>query len=510
MEARAKRLMHAYLIVPLLAAMSALGAQDAALPASDQGGLRMTTALDLSFEYMYRSADRLVEPYAYKNGIDYRRDWLDRPALGVFRWDLGGQDGLSLGFTFTAKAEFNPAFSGGYFAPTNSIPLGRHVSPFAAEQDFVTRGVLAWKSEHLELSIGRDKVGYGDDVRGSIMPSSSLPYLDAFKSKVKLGPATLDWMVASLEGKRSWEGDAKPLLDVDPNSGVSGYNPATGTGAIFGFEDSNTPTAIYDMYHRISWDFGSLRLGLAENYIIARPGNRILVTDLLPLSTWHNANEIPNNSNIYIDATWKPATNFSIAFQAGFDDINANLFGVGDKGNTIPAAVLGMNWASDTGAGALELYSELGYTHYLWGNFSALYQGDIKYDDTLARSIYRLDMDNGAGTFPLTSPYGPGALWFLLSAGLELGDSGLRLGSEVLVLGKNTGANLVQTPYDGSARADPWALFASVKLPVRYRTGSFDISVAPDVCLRNRSLWLEASFALAYHLRGSNDINSKP
>ncbi|HET7838611.1 MAG TPA: hypothetical protein VFL04_02540, partial [Rectinemataceae bacterium] len=407
--------------------------------------------------------------------------------------------GLAMGVTIQAKPEFNRDYHGGYFAPSNAFPI------MAEEQDFLTRGVLSWTSPHLDLAIGRDRVGYGDDVRGSIMPGSSLPYLDAIKGELRLGPARLDWMVANIESKQSWEARAFGSdYDVEPNLGVA---PPT---SLFGFETSDTPTAIYEMFHRISWDFGALRFELAENYIVARPSNRLVVTDLLPLSVWHNANEVPNNDTLYINATWKPSEDLKLAFQGGFDDINGEILGIPDSGNTIPAAVLGLTWAKDTGAGEFGLYTELGYTHYLWGSFSAHGQIGIKYDDPLARAIYRLDLDNGAGLIPLTSPYGPGALWFLASGGLELGGSGLRLGTELLVLGKNTEANLIATPYDKTIQDAPWELFASLKLPVRYRTGSIDLTASPDLCLRNRQLWLEAAFVLGYHFRAARVIDDRP
>ncbi len=498
-QKRPKRRILGCAIVLGLLCVAALAAQEPGLSEGPEGsGLVVRTSLDICLEYRYRSIEVLAEPYQLKNGIDFRRDWLDRPALGVLRLDLGSLAGLTLGLTIQAKAEFNPDLDGGYFAATNFLPL------LAEEQDFLSRGVLAWTSPYLDLSIGRDKVAYGDDVRGSIMPGSGLPYLDAFKGEARLGPVKLDWMVASLDSKQSWEARTSgPAYDVDPNSGVVGTN-------IFGFENSNTPTAIYEMFHRISWDFGTLRLELAENYIIARPSNRLLVTDLLPLSIWHNANEVPNNDTLYINATWKPTNDLKLAFQGGFDDINGELLGIPDSGNTIPAAVLGLSWARDTKAGAFGLYSEVGYTHYLWGNFSAGGQVMIRYDDPLARAIYRLDLDNGAGLIPLTSPYGPGALWLLFSCGIDLGSSGLALGTELLVLGKNTEANLIGTPYDKTVGSAPWEMFASLKLPVRYRHRSFDLGLAPDICFRNRKLWLEASLSLSYHFRGSSTLDSRP
>ena len=69
-------------------------------------------------------------------------------------------------------------------------------------------------------------------------------------------------------------------------------------------------------------------------------------------------------------------------------------------------------------------------------------------------------------------------------------------------LGKNTEANLINTPYDATVAHAPWELFTSTALPIKLQLGEFDLGVSPDVCERNTTLWLEATFSLSWHLQG--------
>ncbi len=154
---------------------------------------------------------------------------------------------------------------------------------------------------------------------------------------------------------------------------------------------------------------------------------------------------------------------------------------------------------------------EAGYTHYLWGNFSIDGQGGLPDVDPLARCQYRFLLNNlgQAALIPLTSPYGPGSLWFLVSGGQELGSTGLRLGTDILLLGKDTEANLIMTPYDTSVQNAPWEFFGQFGLNLRYRRGDFDATVAPSACERNGLWWMESSFTVAYHFRSSTPIAAR-
>jgi len=315
-------------------------------------------------------------------------------------------------------------------------------------------------------------------------------------------------MVATMDAITDYDGN-----DVDPNwthSTAVGYaSDPDGDGAYslinpaYGFEMDGEPTTIFEVLHRLSWDFGALRVGVAENCLLARRNNRVTVTDFLPLVSWHQASVMPNNVTFLFDAAWEPLPGLTLAAQGGFDDINANLFGVGDSDvPTIGACVLGGRYEAGTASGgAVDAYLEAGYTHYLWGNFSAYRQGDITDVDPLARAIYRFRLNAGGALLPLTSPYGPGALWLRLEGGTRLGASGPRVGAELLLLGKNREANLVDTLYDQSAKDGSTLFFGSLTVPVSWRVGAFELSAAPAALVRSHTWWMEATFAAAYRFR---------
>jgi hypothetical protein len=476
----------------------------AALALSAQEGVPLRTELDLNLVYTYRSADELVEAGAYKSGIDLQRDYFAVPPLARGSIELGGSQGLALGLEAEARREFNTNYREGYFQETNFPLLGRDRNPVAVEKAAVTRGALYWRSPSIDLALGRDKVDYGKELEGSLYPSARLPFLDAFRARGRLGPFALDWMVATMDAIKS----CKSMNDVDPNWTV---DPGDADGILdtpaYGFEMDEQPTIILETLHRLSWDFGKFRVGLAENCIVARRNNRILITDILPLVSWHQASVMPNNMALYWDIAWDPMPGLSFAAEGGYDDINGNIVGVGDSAvPTIDAYVLGGRYRSDEGRGNVDAYFEAGYTHYLWGNFSAYRQGSITDVDPLARAIYRFRLNAGGALLPLTSPYGPGALWLRLEGGCRPWAAGPRIGAELLLLGKNEEADLIATPYDLSAKDAGYLFFGSLTLPLSWEIGSFDLSFAPAALLRNDRWWVESTIALSYRHRGERAV----
>jgi hypothetical protein len=483
----------------MIAAALALSAQEEGVP--------LRTELDLNLVYTYRSAEELVEAGAYKSGIDLQRDYFAVPPLARGSIELGGPQGLALGLEAEARREFNTNYKDGFFQETNFPLLGRDRNPVSVEKAAVTRGALYWRSPSIDLALGRDKVDYGKELEGSLYPSARLPFLDAFRARGRLGPFALDWMVATMDAIKDYDD-----YDVDPNW-VQGGSPGD-NGLGYGFDEddgsgttSGDPTTILETLHRLSWDFGKFRVGLAENCIVARRNNRILITDILPLVSWHQASVMPNNMALYWDIAWDPMPGLSFAAEGGYDDINGNIVGVGDSAvPTIDAYVLGGRYRSDGGRGSVDAYFEAGYTHYLWGNFSAYRQGSITDVDPLARAIYRFRLNAGGALLPLTSPYGPGALWLRLEGGCRPWAAGPRIGAELLLLGKNEEADLIATPYDLSAKDAGYLFFGSLTLPLSWEIGSFDLSLAPAALLRNDRWWVESTIALSYRHRGERAV----
>ena len=90
-------------LLPSLALLAALGAA----PLIAEEGPSLRTELDLSFLYRYRSSDELVEPYAYKSGIDLALNYFDLPPFLRASFDAGGAEGLAIGF----EAAFGSPYS---------------------------------------------------------------------------------------------------------------------------------------------------------------------------------------------------------------------------------------------------------------------------------------------------------------------------------------------------------------------------------------------------------------
>jgi hypothetical protein len=189
---------------------------------ADPDPLLLRTSIDLTYEYHLRSADVLVEQKAIdagigNSGIDLSRDVLNVPPFAAIDWELGRKRGLSIGFAAELRKEFSGGGYGSLFSPDNFLSLGASGNPIAIEKNnLVSKGALYWRSDDLDITIGRDKVDLGEGLKGSLYPSPRLPYLDAFQFNGRLGRLGMNWIVSTMEAKGSWDG-----VDVDPNQGLN-------------------------------------------------------------------------------------------------------------------------------------------------------------------------------------------------------------------------------------------------------------------------------------------------
>ena len=169
--------------------------------------------------------------------------------------------------------------------------------------------------------------------------------------------------------------------------------------------------------NRLSWDLGPVSIGITDHAMMARRQNRFYITDFIPVLSRHQAAVAQTNNSMAADISWTPVQGLILAAQAGFDDINADIIGVSDTGSpTIDAYVAGIEYQTITGFGSFGLDLEAGYTHWLWGNYdgSEIWPNDV---NPFLRFQYRYLTDSGALLLPLTSPYGPGAVWLTLRRG---------------------------------------------------------------------------------------------
>lgn len=456
--------------------------------AAAEGPVPFGLDLDLAYEYRWApSGEVLVETSATKSGIDIQRDFLDREPFGRLALGAGADQGLAVAL----ETSFRYQWAGDWYKADNLPIVGQKGDPFLAENFFITRGVAYWRSPGLDFAFGRDKVDYGGILYGSLLPSTRLPYLDSLRAQGRLGNFTVDWMVATIQAIKSWDG-----VDVNPNEGADTTN-----GDLYGWEGGENPSILVEGLNRFSWKIDNLSLALSDHAMMVRRNNAFYLTDFFPILSRHQTAILQTNNSMVFDLAWRPLPELRVAAQLGLDDIGAQMFGINDTGApTIWAWVAGARYGRDLAGGRLDLDGETGMTHYLWGNYDGT---DINPRDVnpLMRFQYRFLSDSGAILLPLTSPYGPGAFWVRARAFWDLGGMVPRVGLSFLYLAKNEEANLITTPLDSSAANGKVLHFCELALPVDLRAGPWEIELSPALVVREGAWSFEATFLAAYRLR---------
>lgn len=446
--------------------------------------------LDLEYQHRLRTEEHIVETSTIKNGIDLMRSFFDRPPFARLFLQGSSPDG----FGASGEIALRDQWTGDYFRMNNLPVVGVAGDPVSFENFFISKASVYYESPAFNFHFGREKPNYNGILYGGLLPGTRLPYLDAVKASGTMGRMKIDWMVATIQALRSWEGAG---ADVEPNHVV----PPT-TIAYYGFETDTNPTTIVEGMNRFSWDLGRFSFGLTDHVMMARRNNRFYITDFIPVISRHQAGVSQTNNSMLLDLAWEPLDGLRLAAQAGFDDINANFMGVGDTGSpTIDAYVAGIDYRSATALGPIHIKSEAGYTHWLWGNYDGK---EIQPNDQnpFLRFQYRYSADSGGLLLPLTSPYGPGAVWGSLSGMLELRELGLELGLDFLYLSKNSDANLITTEVinntttSGASRIQ----FISMALPLLWRSGFWEVSVRPELNVVDGDLWFELWLGASYRL----------
>jgi len=492
-----KRQLHVGLL--LLAATLGLCAQTPAPPpsgANPASGSSVVFRLELDIEYQYRfrTEEHLLEASTIKNGIDLTRSFFDRPPFA--RLLLQGT--TSFGFGAIGEIALRDQWTGDYFRTDNLPVIGVGGDPVRFENFFISKAAVYYDSPFFNFHFGREKPDYNGILYGGLLPGTRLPYLDAVKASGKIGRMKIDWLVATIPAIKSWDGQ-----DVDPNKGTL---PEDST--YYGFESepastNSSPTIIVEGMNRLSWDLGRLSLGVTDHAMMARRNNRFYITDFIPVISRHQAAVSQTNNSMVFDLAWEPLDGLRLAAQAGFDDINASFLGVDDTGSpTIDAYVAGLDYGSSTALGPLKIKAEAGYTQWLWGNYDGaeIWPND---QNPFLRFQYRYLSDSGGLLLPLSSPYGPGALWASLSGSLELNGLGLELGLDFLYLSKNDEANLIDTAVlNNTTTAGAHSTqFVSIALPLRWKAGFWEFSIRPELAVLDGDPWFELWFGSAFRLR---------
>lgn len=301
----------------------------------------------------------------------------------------------------------------------SSLVLPENGDLFPLDAHFLTQGWLWYNFQPLQVQIGRDQIHWGplDD---SLLPSSRLAFFDMVHTSLEAGNWKLEWIVST------------------PETRTDGGN-------------STITTSLLMNLHRIEFRSPSWRLAASEIYLVSRDSGVLTLADMFPVIVSHQADMVPNNNCLVIDGEWVPVPGVRLMGQVGFDDIDASLFGMPDDSvPTIWAGILGGEWVGLNKDGRLTLHTELGYTHYLYGNYS----------DSATKAIYRLVQYARTETQPLTSPYGPGTAWITSRA--EWVRQRLTVGTKLEVYSTKDGVSF-DTPYVRNDALLGWGSTANVR-----------------------------------------------
>lgn len=415
---------------------------------------------------------------------DTRMRYIDAPPIA--RLDLGHAD--PRGIHADLSVRFRKEWSGDFSQKTNLPSLGAESNPLAIDNHVMERADLRLDRGVLGFAFGRSPVKFGSSGFHSLYPDDGIPYLDRIGLSVRDGALGFDWYVATIQPIRSYDG-----YDIAPADQLEGG-------------DDQRPTVL--TAKRIALYRPNFRFGIGQLAVYSRSNAYYTITDFIPLLDLHSSDVKPNNLSFILEFGWVPSPGLELYTTIGLDEISGDTFGIADS--EIPTI-----WAAVFGAkGMLKLPSfdailrpsiQLGYAHYLWGNYDAAASSHGDAPSDLAKAVYRYRLDNGSILMPLTSPFGPGAAWIELDASLSAAGFPIRLGLEALILAKHPLADLVATPYaqdTALSRFPPFAL-AALGLDLAYSRGNTALSVKPTAYgFADRiSFSLEVGYALKFGAR---------
>lgn len=305
------------------------------------------------------------------------------------------------------------------YASAFSLAVGQSGNPVPVENNMMSEGVLYAPFFGGVVSAGRQKVSFGPSRLSGLMIDASIPFLDSVYFTLPIGKLVISQAVATLENNSAGDGD------LDPSGWDVGYD--------FDITDIIVST------RRFAWVEERYEIGLGAQALFSRAYNAFHLGEVLPIFSVHNGDVGQNNMSFLFDFESRFIPGHRQYLTLGLDDVNANLFGVGDSGTpTIWAVQAGVSGDVETRAGAWLYDAEVVATHYLWGSFED--------DLALSRSIYRLKADGDDLVLPLSSPYGPARLSFRLESTLAVGAS-LDVGLSTLALFGDPDIDLISTTY---------------------------------------------------------------
>lgn len=456
---------------------------------ADADGIRYLFFLDTLFDANLSYNAALIEPHAPRDGIDIQRSWYHRAPFLRAGASISGESGLMVALEFEGQKEWG----GDWYNAWNLPEDGGEGHGLLFDNQILSRGVLSWQGKDQRLSLGRSPTHIGPAGVFGLYPSSRLPYLDAFRFDGRIGRLQIDWLLGGFHPIESWEaeqvGETFKYDVIKPEELWNGTNPIP----------------IFFGIHRLQYLGERFRISVGEQIFFARNPVFYEVNDFLPIATWHGLDFYPDNMALILDFSWAFMRGFALHGMAGYDDISSDIFGIYDSPvPTIDAYVLALEFDLPVAGSPLSGLVQLGYTHYLWGNFDAAKTSNNQLGDKqllLARHIARYYTDDGDGILlPFSSPYGPGALWFQGETAIKPFGEWLSLGFDFLFLSKNTQANLIDTDYERSDQVAnaPRRVFLEFGFPLKALFRFFSNTVKLD--LRPAMAWLDGGISLSLDL----------
>jgi hypothetical protein len=455
--------------------------------------------LKYNYTRISSSQQSLVQPDAPRDGIDLQRGWLALPPLAAAGFVASSDTGLSIEFDGVLRSP-RPE---GRLSIDNLPGFTTGVGP-SIDHHILGRGILSWENPAFRVWFGRDTMQIGAPDLSTLYPSKLLPYMDAARLQGRAGPVNLDWTVSTFLPVKNWEG-----LDVD--NAATPFERNWG-GQWWSSSDFN-PTTILYVAHRLEFVGDRLSFALGEQIIYARPNNSYEIKNFLPVGTFHANDTYPDNMNLIFEFGAALLPGLTLRAMAGFDDLSSDIIGIADSPvPTIPAAILGFEFSGAPVKIPLSGIIEGGYTHYLWGNFDADQNQSGNWygnGEFLARMIARYEYDGGGVLLPLTSPYGPGALWARGLARVVLPVRDLNLEVRALFLSKNKSTNLVSTAYasDPAVEKATRTVLAEIRVALSYTIALTGASLA--LCAEPVVTLLDGKLGTGVCIAGSLDLSFK-
>lgn len=430
------------------------------------------------------------------NGIDFAKNYLSKPSFLAFAADFSSSIGLGGG----TQVDFRSTFLNDYFEP---FTITDDMDP-----NLLGKAYIYFDNPYVSLLIGRINAQMGLLYSDPLFFNNAIPYIDSVRLVIPFGRYfNLHWQMTNIPAVQSvYQKDVKTGNDFKDEYEESLTNPNF-TGLyqdyFYGFEDDDFPSLILNMYQRFGFQNDFMQAGLSFNVFLARRNNRFEFADLFPFAEWHSTDVIPNNMSLGLDLAIVPTKNLLFNVQLGFDEVDAQVFGISDS--TIPTiwSIIGtMQNTLLTKQINILFSTNTGYTHYLWGNFSGTSVRDTA-NAALGKALYRYNGKNPM-YLPYTSPYGPGAIWFSQQAIIHFNTNsylaGLRVAPKVSLLLKDLDVNLIDTAYERRTGDVAQMVYFSFDLPVAYAWRTLEAAITPSVHVKGLGVptvtWFEFTFSV--------------